>query len=56
MAAKIEHPDLGEVCGNSVDGVTQFLGIRYASLEGQLAPAELVESHPSGALDATKLG
>lgn len=56
MAAEIEHPNLGTVRENSVDGVTQFLGIRYASLKDRLAPPELVESYTGNALEARNLG
>ncbi|GKZ68625.1 hypothetical protein AnigIFM50267_003364 [Aspergillus niger] len=47
---------LGEICGKSTNGVTQFLGIRYATLKNRLADAELVERRDGGVLDALKDG
>ncbi len=49
------HPNLGTVHGNHVDGVTQFRGVKYASMKDRLAPPELMEKY-SQPLDATKLG
>jgi carboxylesterase type B len=57
MAAIIaEHPKLGTVHGKHVDGVAQFLGIKYASLKDRLAPPDLVDEYPLRTVDATNLG
>lgn len=47
---------LGEIRGKTTNGVTQFLGIKYATLKNRLADAELVERRAGGVLDATKDG
>lgn len=47
---------LGEIRGKTQDGVTQFLGIRYASLKDRFADAELVERRNGDILDATADG
>ena len=57
MAAKLFHPSLGEIHGRQEDGVTQFLGIKYASLKDKFAPSEVYEhSKGNGVVDGTKLG
>ncbi|GJP95678.1 carboxylesterase [Aspergillus niger] len=47
---------LGEIRGKTTNGVTQFLGIKYATLKNRLADAELVERRDGGVLDALKDG
>ncbi|GKZ32646.1 hypothetical protein AbraIFM66950_002171 [Aspergillus brasiliensis] len=47
---------LGEIRGKTTNGVTQFLGIKYATLKNRLADAELVERRDGGILDATEDG
>ncbi|KAH9878854.1 hypothetical protein J1614_002288 [Plenodomus biglobosus] len=56
MSATLKHAKLGELRGNNVDGVTQFLGLKYATLKNRLASAELVEGYGSQSTDATKFG
>ena len=55
MAATLSHPDLGKVQGKPGEGVIQYLGIKYASVENRLAPPELIQQY-SGTIDGTKLG
>lgn len=47
---------LGDIRGSTADGVTQFLGIKYANLKDRFADAELVEQRTGGVLDATTDG
>ncbi|KAF2442415.1 alpha/beta-hydrolase [Karstenula rhodostoma CBS 690.94] len=56
MTTTYKHKDLGEVKGNSNDGVVQFLGLKYASLENRFAAPSLVTDYGSGHTDATKFG
>ncbi|KAF2847588.1 carboxylesteras-like protein [Plenodomus tracheiphilus IPT5] len=56
MSATLKHSSLGEIRGNSVDGVVQFKGLKYATLKNRLASAELVEGYGTQATDATKFG
>lgn len=56
MSATLKHEHLGELKGRSVDGVAQFLGLKYASIKDRLAAPELVESYGAGATDASKFG
>ena len=56
MSNTFTHKELGAVKGNTKDGVTEFLGIKYASLENRFAPPSLVTSYGAGPLDATKFG
>ncbi|KAL4901411.1 hypothetical protein BDW74DRAFT_187648 [Aspergillus multicolor] len=55
MAATLQTVDLGTIHGKVSDGVTQYLGIKYATLKDRLADAVPVDSR-EGALDATKDG
>lgn len=58
-AATIQHPTLGTVQGKAADdgsGVTQFLGVKYASLKDRFAPPELIKGDPAGAVDAKEFG
>ncbi|KKK23364.1 hypothetical protein ARAM_002163 [Aspergillus rambellii] len=52
------HPLLGRVHGKAQDGVTQFLGLQYATLRDVLAPAHLVDSTTpnSSTVDAREYG
>ncbi|KAK5192072.1 hypothetical protein LTR47_003529 [Exophiala xenobiotica] len=53
----IQHPTIGEVVGREVDGVHQFLGVQYATLENRLAESKVKTAYPSGgSVDATKHG
>ncbi|KAL1852578.1 hypothetical protein Plec18170_005709 [Paecilomyces lecythidis] len=54
--ATLKTTSLGEIRGKTVDGVTQYLGVKYASLKNRLANAELVEVRDGDVLDATKDG
>ena len=56
MAASLNHPDLGQIDGVSVDGTVQFLGLKYASIEDRFAPPKLVTKLGSSPIDATKYG
>ncbi|KAK5262757.1 hypothetical protein LTR40_014878, partial [Exophiala xenobiotica] len=53
----IQHPTIGEVVGREVDGVHQFLGVQYATLENRLAESKVKTAYPSGgSVDATRHG
>jgi len=54
--ATLRTTSLGEIRGKTADGVTQYLGVKYASLRNRLADAELVETREGDILDATKDG
>ncbi|KAL2856426.1 Alpha/Beta hydrolase protein [Aspergillus pseudoustus] len=56
MAALLQTQQLGAIQGKSSDGVTQYLGIKYATLVDRLADAVLYEEHANGVRDATKDG
>ncbi|KAF2109526.1 carboxylesteras-like protein [Lophiotrema nucula] len=56
MSTTFKHPILGEVKGNVLEGVVQFLGLKYGSLKNRLASAELVTSYGAEPIDATKFG
>jgi hypothetical protein len=56
MSATLKHEHLGELKGKSVDGIAQFLGLKYASIKDRLAAPELVENYGAGATDASKFG
>ncbi|KAL3477482.1 Alpha/Beta hydrolase protein [Aspergillus californicus] len=56
MATVLQTQKLGGIRGKSNDGVTQYLGLRYATLENRLADAILVESREGDVLDATTDG
>jgi carboxylesterase type B len=48
---------LGQFRGKTVDGVTQFLGVKYASLRNRFADAEMIGYGEGDAiLDATEYG
>lgn len=57
MASTFQHPNLGEITGVARDGVVQYLGIKYATLENRLAaPRPLLDNGGRGPIDATKYG
>jgi carboxylesterase type B len=57
MAAKLIHSSLGEIHGRQGEGVTQFLGIKYASFKDSFAPSKVYEHNKSNReIDGTKLG
>ncbi|KAJ4296317.1 hypothetical protein N0V90_006362 [Kalmusia sp. IMI 367209] len=56
MTTTFKHQDLGDVKGNAKDGVVQFLGLKYASLEDRFASPSLVTEYGSGVIDASKYG
>jgi carboxylesterase type B len=57
MTSTLQHPTLGEITGTVKDGVVQFLGIKYATLENRLAvPVPLFKNDGRGPIDATKFG
>lgn len=56
MAALLNTTALGKVQGTTKDGVTQYLGIKYATLKNRLADAELIAERDGDVLDATKDG
>lgn len=39
-----------------MDGVVQFLGIKYASLKDRFAASEIYEHDAQGTINATQLG
>ncbi|KAI9926750.1 hypothetical protein MW887_003844 [Aspergillus wentii] len=43
MTQQIEHPALGSITGLQGDGVIQFLGVPYATLEHRFAQPQLIE-------------
>ncbi|BEJ06734.1 hypothetical protein CcaverHIS641_0400030 [Cutaneotrichosporon cavernicola] len=60
----LQHPTIGNIKGViKVPGVTQLLGVQYATLADRFAPGVLLESYPAdharvrdGVLDATTVG
>ncbi|GAA5230798.1 hypothetical protein GCM10025794_25240 [Massilia kyonggiensis] len=56
MATILQTRSLGEVRAKTHDGVSQFLGIQYATLKDRFADAELIEQREGGILDASKDG
>lgn len=60
----LQHPTIGPIRGiNKVAGVTQLLGVQYATLVDRFAPGVLLEAYapeharsPNGVLDATTIG
>lgn len=56
MAATFTHPTLGELRPKLADGVEQFLGLKYASIENRLSPPKLYKKDIEGAIDATNFG
>lgn len=56
MSTTLSTTKLGQIQGKSGDGVTQYLGIKYATLEDRFADAQLIEERHGDVLDATKDG
>jgi hypothetical protein len=56
MPTTISTTKLGQIRGKSGDGVTQYLGIKYATLANRFADAQLIEERHGDVLDATKDG
>ncbi|OQE12807.1 hypothetical protein PENFLA_c062G07782 [Penicillium flavigenum] len=56
MTSILKTTFLGEIRGKTENGVTQYLGIKYASLKNRLADAELIKESSEAAIDATKDG
>jgi hypothetical protein len=56
MTTTVSTTSLGEIRGKVEDGVAQYLGVKYATLENRFAEAELVVSREGDILDATKNG
>lgn len=53
--ASFVHSKIGKVVGKEVEGCTQFLGVKYATLKHRFAKAEHVQYSGEG-IDATKYG
>lgn len=52
-----DHPDIGTLeASTAQEGVLQFLGVQYATLEHRFAPAVVKKYSPGAKIDATKLG
>ncbi|KAK6222286.1 hypothetical protein LQW54_000986 [Pestalotiopsis sp. IQ-011] len=51
----LTHPQIGDIAGVHHDGVTQFRGVKYATLKDRFSPAELIQYDGTG-LDAAKFG
>lgn len=56
MATILQTRFLGDIRGKTHDGVSQFLGIQYATLKDRFADAKLVEQRDGSILDASKDG
>jgi carboxylesterase type B len=56
MVTLLQTQQLGVIQGKNCDGVTQYLGIKYATLKNRLADAVLYERNSDGVLDATNDG
>lgn len=56
MTTVLKTQNLGDIRGKDNGVVSQFLGIKYASLKDRLSDAVLVEQRSGDALDATKDG
>ena len=55
MTSSIET-QLGICTGKNGDGVVQYLGIKYASLEDQMSAPNLLHGYGAEIVDATKFG
>ncbi|KAH5347573.1 hypothetical protein HBI33_223380 [Parastagonospora nodorum] len=55
MTAILQLP-FGTFQGKQSDGITQYLGIKYASVKDQLSPPELVTDYGDVVVDATHFG
>ncbi|CAI7573943.1 unnamed protein product [Penicillium viridicatum] len=56
MVSTLKTTFLGEIHGKTENGVTQYLGIKYANLKNRLADAELIEQNLEATIDATNDG
>lgn len=56
MTSRLSTRFLGQIIGRTEDGVTQYLGVKYANLKNRLADAEPIENRDGDALDATNDG
>ena len=56
MTTVLKTQNLGDIRGKDNGVVSQFLGIKYASLKNRLSDAVLVEERSGDVLDATKDG
>lgn len=56
MTTVLQTQNLGDIRGKDNGVVSQFLGIKYASLKDRLSEAVLIEQRSGGILDATKDG
>jgi carboxylesterase type B len=56
MTSILKTTFLGEIRGKTENGVTQYLGIKYANLKNRLADAELIEKSFEAVTDATNDG
>ena len=54
--ATLEHPTIGKIQGKSGNGVTQYLGLKYATLKDRFAEAELIKYSANETINATKFG
>lgn len=55
IAQDFDHPIIGKIKGQASDGVIQFLGLKYATLQHWFDNAKLVQYDGSG-LNATHHG
>ena len=57
MADVLHHPQLGQIRGKQKNGVTQFLGLKYAILRDRFSEPELVQGgNKNEVVDATRYG
>jgi hypothetical protein len=56
MTTTLATRSFGDIRGKTGEGVTQFLGIKYANLNNRLADAELIEERKGDVIDATTDG
>ncbi|KAL5001343.1 Alpha/Beta hydrolase protein [Aspergillus recurvatus] len=56
MSAVLETTNFGTIQGKSSGGVTQYLGLKYATLKDRLADAVPIDSREGDVLDATRDG
>ncbi|KAL4882136.1 hypothetical protein BJY04DRAFT_217460 [Aspergillus karnatakaensis] len=55
MLFATSHPLLGTVTGRQNDGVAQFLGLKYATVQERFAHSELFQPTAKGMVDATRI-
>jgi len=56
MATTIVKTGFGQFRGRKGDAVTQYRGIKYATLKDQLAVPHMVESYGESIVDAVEFG